>query len=88
MSNDALLWNAPSPPPRQPRPGELLWTLRKDDTRLDCELRSHGEHGWETQFFENKAFVAGRRFDTRAQAPQCATSEREERERDGWSQLA
>lgn len=34
--------------PRQPKPGEHVWTLHKNGRRVDCELRFHGEsYGWE-----------------------------------------
>jgi hypothetical protein len=58
--------------------------MLKDGTRLDCELRGHGEYGWECQFLDNGEFHFGRRFDLRAQALQWADLERQELERDGW----
>src|SRR6202521_4808940 len=42
----ASLWNAPPPPPRKPRPGERVWSIRKNGKQVDAELRGHGE--WRT----------------------------------------
>lgn len=50
MSNDALFWTAKPPAPAQPKPGEHLWSLRKNGRQVDCELRFQGEsYGWECQ---------------------------------------
>jgi hypothetical protein len=76
MSNDALLWTALPPPPCKPRPGEPLWSLRKDGVTWDAELRYHGEYGVEAQILRQGEFVFGRRFDTRAEAVQGAEEER------------
>ena len=76
MSNDALLWNAPPPPARKPKPGEPLWALRKDGVTWDAELRDHGEYGVEAQILLQGELVIGRRFDTRALAVQWAEEER------------
>ena len=63
-----------------------MWTLTKDGRRRECELRCHGEsYGWETQTLENGELSTGRRFETYALAIQCADSEREALERDGWT---
>ena len=29
--------------PRQPKPGEHVWSFRKNGRHTDCELRLHGE---------------------------------------------
>ena len=55
MTNDALQWNAPQPPPRQPRPGERVWSLCRDGRRIDCDLRE-SEYGVEVQLFVNEGF--------------------------------
>jgi hypothetical protein len=39
-------------------PGEPLWSLRKDGRQITCELRSHGEYGWEAQLFRDGEFYA------------------------------
>ena len=50
-------------PQTKPRPGERLWSLRRprDGAVMDCELRSHGEYGWECQTFLNGESCYGRR---------------------------
>jgi hypothetical protein len=49
----ALLWNAPPPPARVARPGELIFEFIRASDRapMSCELRFNGEsYGWEAQF--------------------------------------
>jgi len=82
MSSDpSLLWNAPPPPPRQPKPGELLFEFLRasDNAPMSCELRFNGESfGWEVQFFERGEFLRSRGgFGTRTLAVQWATVERD-----------
>jgi hypothetical protein len=60
--------NAKPLPPRQPQPGELIWTLHKGTEHVECVLRSHGELGVETQLYRNGGFYGGRRFDLREDA--------------------
>lgn len=63
--------------PRQRRPGELLFTFRTTDHKqVDCELRDHGAYGVEAQFWIDREFRYGRRFDTRTLAAQWAEEER------------
>jgi len=64
-------------PPRQPTPGIPLFSFRTTDHRqVDCELRSHGENGWEAQFFIDGSFSRSRRFGTHEGAVQWAEAER------------
>jgi hypothetical protein len=68
--------NAKPPPPRVPRPGELLFEFVRASDRapMSCELRFHGEsYGWEAQFFERGDLLCSRGgFVTRALAVQWA----------------
>jgi hypothetical protein len=58
--------NGPPDPPRQPKPGELLFEFLVGHDRILCELRDHDEpYGVEAQFFRNETFEIGRRFDRR-----------------------
>jgi hypothetical protein len=55
MSNDAPV-ERQAPPPRQPRPGELLFEFVRASDRapMSCELRFQGEsYDWEALFFES-----------------------------------
>jgi hypothetical protein len=63
-------------PARKSRPAEPLWTIRKGDHMIACELLYHGEYGVEAQFLRDGEWFSGRRFDTRAQAVQWAELER------------
>jgi hypothetical protein len=63
--------NQPPRPPRQPKPGELLFEFYVERTKKfwRCELRDHGpECGVEAQFFDPVDLVFGRRFDPRLDA--------------------
>ena len=72
--------NHKPPPPRQPKPGELLFEFLRASDRapMACELRFHGEsYGWEAQFLERGELLYSRGgFAMRAQAVQRAEEER------------
>jgi hypothetical protein len=71
--------------PRQPRRGELVWTLLKAGKRVDCELRFHGvSYGWECQCLYDGDFVYGRRFLLRAGALNEAEAQRRRLMGEGW----
>ena len=78
MSDDAFYRpNRPPTPLRQPKPGEPLWSLRRNHLTWSCELRFHGESwGWEAQILREGELVIGRRFDLRRFAEQWAEEER------------
>jgi hypothetical protein len=85
MSDDqnAMLWNH-RPAPRVRRPGETLWTLRRDHVTWSCELRFHGESvGWEAQTLRDGELVIGRTFLLRRMAEAWAAEERQYREMGG-----
>ena len=84
MSDDAHLWNH-RPPPRVPRPGEPLWSLRKDHITWSAELHFRGEsYGWEVQILRDGELVMGRRFILREGAARWGEAERNRIER-GWT---
>ena len=73
-------------PPRQPRPGERLWTLQKGGRRLDGELPFHGEsYGWEFQLLRDGELYAGRRYPFHRDALAFADEERRVLEQSGWT---
>jgi len=76
--------NAKPPPLPQPVPGMPLWTLHKGPERIDCELRSHGEWGWEVQLIRNGGFYAGRMFERREDALAHADELRADLRAMGW----
>jgi hypothetical protein len=84
MTDPALLWNAPKPPVREPRAGERVWSMVKNDKRVDAELREHGEGGCECQFFYNGELAQGRMWSTREDALAEADVKRRELEAKGW----
>lgn len=86
MPNDALLWNAPPPPPRVPRPAERLWTMRNGIDAAHAELRGHGEYGWEWHYYRDGLFLYGRLCMLRAQALACAEEQRQDLLKDGWTE--
>jgi hypothetical protein len=85
MPNDAMLWTAKPPTPRQPRPGERLWTMRKAESVAHAELRCHGEWGFGWQYFRDGSFLYGRRCVMRSDALACAEEQRQQLERAGWT---
>jgi hypothetical protein len=70
------------PPPRDPKPGEPLWSLQKDEHTWSAELRDHGAGvGVEVQILCDGELVSGRRFDLRELATRWAEQERQAIER-------
>jgi len=51
------------------RPAELLWSFRQGHHTIACELRDHGPHGVEAQFYKDEEFVMSRRFDESMDRP-------------------
>jgi hypothetical protein len=76
------------PAPRQPRPGERLWTVRKEGRQLDCELRDHGAWGVEVQVYREREFLYGRRWATRALALEEADEQKARYLREGGVLIA
>ena len=54
--------------PRQPPPGEHLWSVSKNGRQLECELRDDGAWGVEVQVTRAGEFLYGLRFVTLALA--------------------
>jgi hypothetical protein len=79
VSDDAFYSpNRPPVPPRQPTPGEPIWSLRHEHVTWSCELRFHGEsYGWEAQILREGELVIGQRFVLRQLAEQWAEAERQ-----------
>jgi len=71
------------PPPRQPKPGELLFEFVRasDHVHFRCELRVHGEWAVEAQFYRKGEFLIGRRFNLREHAVQWAEEIRKDYEK-------
>ena len=68
----------PTPPARQPTPGERIWSLRKNGRQIDCELRFHGEsYGRECQCLADGELAYGRRFVLREAALEEAEAHRQ-----------
>lgn len=84
MTNPALLWNAPPPPPRTPRPAERVWSMTKNEKRVDAEVREHGQHGCECQFLYNGELAYGRLWPSRVAALTAVEEKRRELEAKGW----
>jgi hypothetical protein len=78
--------NRPPIPPRQPTPGEHVWSLRRNGRQVDCELRFHGEsYGWECQCLCDGELAYGRRFPLRAHALEEADTQRRRLLTAGWT---
>jgi hypothetical protein len=75
----------PPTPPRQPKPGERIWSLRRNGSQVDCELRFHGEsYGWECQCLHDGELAYGRRFPMRELALEEAEAQRQRLSAQGW----
>lgn len=77
MSDDQPFYvpNRPPAPPRQPRPTEHLWAIRKDGRQYDCELLDHGTQGIEVQVLCDLDWFYGHRCESR----ELAIAEADER---------
>ena len=77
MSDDVPFY-APDRKPkiRQPQPGEILWTLRKDGEMRQAQLRDRGEWGVEFQLVTRDNLLYGQLCATRQLAELIATQER------------
>ena len=82
MSDDPFYTPGRKHAPPVPRPTESLWTVRKGNHQMTCELRYHGESGVEAQILSDGELLIGRRFESRALAVQWAGEERKAIERD------
>ena len=58
--------------------------MHKGGGEVRCELRSHGEYGWEVQLLRDGQFYAGRRFTLREDAVGHADELRRDLETNGW----
>jgi hypothetical protein len=78
MPDDTKPFYAPDrrPPKRQPKSGEKLFEFAVDHCRWLVELRDHGKHGVEAQFFQNEEFLRSMRFPKQKQAVHWAETER------------
>jgi hypothetical protein len=86
MTDDALFWNSPKPPPRTPQPAERIWAITKNGKRVDAELRVHGAVGVECQFLVDGDLADGR-CGRAADALAAADAKRRELEALGWTLL-
>jgi hypothetical protein len=75
------------PPPREPTPGTVLWTLHKGTDTQSAELQHSEEFGVELQLLRNGALFYARRHQSGALAVEEATAYRLELEADGWRRL-
>jgi hypothetical protein len=68
-------------PAGKPRPGEPLWSVRKEHRQFDCELRYHGEWGVEAQILRDRELLYARTFLTGELAVRWANDAREDIEK-------
>jgi hypothetical protein len=63
-----------------------VWTLNKNGSQIDCELRFHGEpYGCEAQILLNGELRYGQRFLTLAAAMRAAENRRQRLVNEGWT---
>jgi hypothetical protein len=77
-------WQRQPPAPRtQRRPGEHIWSFRKDHVIWSCELRVQGEYGVEALILRDGELFVSHRFLLQVQAEGWALEQRADIER-GW----
>ena len=77
MPDDSLLWTHKPAPRCRPRPGEPLWSLRRDNVSWSAELFFRGEgYRWEAQILRDGELTIGRRFLLKAEAVKWAEVEK------------
>lgn len=69
------------PPPREPIPGDVLWTLTKESGTLRAELRN----GSEVQILRDGEMFYTQRYPSRARALEEADACRREFKGQGWA---
>ena len=67
-----------------PSPGERVWSMTKNEKRVDAELREHGEFGCEVQFLYEGELASGKLWPTRAAGLVAVEAKRQELEAKGW----
>jgi hypothetical protein len=79
--------NRPPPAPRQPRPGEQVWQLRKADHVQACELRNDSKvgAGWDVLVLEDGEPLFSRRCVDERGARFVAESLKQDLLRNGWT---
>jgi hypothetical protein len=83
MTDDSLLWTHKPAARCRPRPGEPLWSTRRENVTWSCELRFHGESvGWEAQILKDGDLFIARTFVLRDLAMGWAKNERDRLEGD------
>jgi hypothetical protein len=79
----------PTPPPRQPKPGEEVWRLHGHDGRVQsCELRddSRAGAGWDVMQLENGEPLFSRRCGSEQIARHVAEAVKKDLLRIGWAE--
>ncbi len=79
--------NAKPAPPRESQPGVVLWTVRKSERTIRCELRddTRVDAGVDCQILEGEWLVFAQRFPNKQLSEFAAASFRRDYLRDGWT---
>ena len=84
MNDDPFYFlpNRPPPPPRQPKAGERLWEVRRNDVAWTTDVRFADEsYGWDVRLRRNGELTLSCRFRLREQAIQWSEEQRRDIER-------
>src|SRR5689334_10694951 len=65
-----------------------LWSMCKDESRIDCTIQDTAGQGWSVVFFFNQEWFSSHRFATWAEAIAAADDKHAELERNSWKAFA
>jgi hypothetical protein len=71
-------------PPREPRPAQVLWTLRRGGDTQSAQLQELQEFGIELQLLRNGELVYARRHESAVLAAEEAAAYLQQQQADGW----
>ena len=84
--NNVLQWR-----PRRPRTAQgqeyRLWSMRRENAQIDCEIEDLGEFGWSVMFRINGQWSVSCRHQSWASAIAAADEKHDDLEAAGWLPL-
>ena len=83
VTGDAMFWNGPPPPPRNPDPASTSGQCERTGSRLARSYTDTASGGWECQFLHNGELAYSRRWVSWADALAESEEKRQELEGEG-----
>jgi hypothetical protein len=88
MSADVLRWRPKTTTPPNMSGPKLLWTVHKQQWRIECILENQEADGWNVRVLLNGRWFFCCRFGSWNEAIQAANDKHAELEAGGWSPAA